>query len=251
MEDNSKSWFQTRQNRIFLVFGGFALAVISLVFFSFARVYSSSAPTIITYQGKLLQNSVAVTSTLPMKFVIYDALTGGNEIYTASGTINVNTTTVLVTPVNGLFSINLGDTAGSPATKTLDPSIFQNHDTLYLEVTVDGEVLSPRKRITSVPYAFNSKYLDGHIATSTPTTTAYVPVADSSGNFHFNNVSSTALSVVGNLHVGNLIINGSGAACTDGQILQYSSSTGALICMDAVFNTTLVFSSSTTFNGDT
>src|SRR5690606_6595503 len=62
--------------------------------------------------------------------------------------------------------------------------IFQENETLYLEVTIDGVVLSPRKRLTAAPYAINSQYLNGY-TTDAASTTQYIPVANEHGNFLF------------------------------------------------------------------
>ena len=53
--------------------------------------------------------------------------------------------------VNGLFSVNLGD---SPQ-PTFPETIFTD-DTRYLGITVDGAELAERKRLVSVPYALNA-----------------------------------------------------------------------------------------------
>ncbi|MDO8625860.1 MAG: hypothetical protein Q7K39_00145 [Candidatus Magasanikbacteria bacterium] len=154
---------------------------------------AATAPALITYQGKMLNSSnFAITTTVAMKFVLYSASSGGTALYTASGTLPT-TSTINVTPTNGLFSINLGDTG----TNSLDSSIFQNNQTIYLEISVAGETLTPRKQITASPFSFNSKYLDGVAATSSASTSTYIPISDSSGNFSLRNVTSTGLAITG------------------------------------------------------
>ncbi|MCX6781610.1 MAG: hypothetical protein NTW66_00585, partial [Candidatus Magasanikbacteria bacterium] len=180
----------------FCLFAGFISLALS--------AQGAQPPQIITYQGKLLIGGSPASTTQNMYFVLYDAPTGGTPLYTASGTLVV-TSSIAVTPVSGLFTVNLGDTG----TNALDSKMFQNNSALYIEVRIGSEILTPRKRISSAPYAFNSKYLDG-VAPSTNTNTTHIPVSDSSGNFNFNNVTSTAayvggiLSVVGNSYFGNI-----------------------------------------------
>ncbi len=178
--------------RNFLLFG----IVLFTIFATCNGVPTKAAatPAIITYQGKLLVNGTAATTTLAMKFVIYNNASGGTALYTASGTLPT-TSTVNITPVSGLFSVNLGDTG----TNSLSPTIFQNNSDLYLEISIDGQVLSPRKRITAAPYSFNSKYLDGVSATSTASTSTYIPISDAQGNFNFNRVTSTGIYANGSL----------------------------------------------------
>src|SRR3989344_2670180 len=112
--ERKQKWFP-----ILLIFG-------LVLFFAFVGIFSkkalaANAPAIITYQGKLLISSKLATTTQSMYFVLYDASSGGNILYTASGTI-ASPQAVSTTPSQGLFSINLGDTG----TNGLSQAIFQN-----------------------------------------------------------------------------------------------------------------------------
>ncbi|MBT3817262.1 MAG: hypothetical protein HOG08_02860, partial [Candidatus Magasanikbacteria bacterium] len=158
-----------------------------LLFFTFAlstiwytEVKTITAPpSIITYQGKLLENNTVVTSTKAIQFSIYSTLTGGVPIYTASGT-TVTPLTINRTPSSGIFSVDLGSTG----TNSLDPTIFSENTNLYLEVVVAGTTLTPRKQLTAAPYALNSRYLQG-VPGSVTSTSEYIPVSDSNGNITF------------------------------------------------------------------
>ncbi|RLC33934.1 MAG: hypothetical protein DRZ76_03665, partial [Candidatus Nealsonbacteria bacterium] len=155
----------------------------------------------INYQGKLSDSSgVAVADdTYNVKFVIYDGPgAGANCLWTAVGSCadgNYGTTTV--TTVNGVFSVVLGGTGhNSLATSSID----WNSDSLYLGVTVRGTVaspvydseMSPRKRITSSAYAFNTDTVDG-IHASTTAQVDHLLALDSSLTFNLatGGVSST------------------------------------------------------------
>jgi hypothetical protein len=144
-------------------------------------VNTASPPSIITYQGKLLESGASVTTTKSMSFTLYDALSGGIALYTTAGALPT-ISTVSVTPVQGIFSIDLGGSG----TNALDSSLFQNYDEVYLEIIVDGVTLTPRKRITASPYAVNARYLNGIEATSTAQTSTYIPISTSNGSFAFN-----------------------------------------------------------------
>jgi len=171
---------------IFSVLGLFFVCLIfGLSLVKNVPAIAATPPTIISYQGKLLVGSSLASSTLSMTFKLYDDPTAGSVKY--------NSGAVSVTPTSGLFSVELGGSDGA----TIDPTIFRDNAALYLQVTIGAEDLSPRKRITASPYAMNALYLDGHIATSTPTTTSYVPVSDSSGNFNLFKVTSTETYVSG------------------------------------------------------
>ncbi|MBP9719495.1 MAG: hypothetical protein KBD46_03415, partial [Candidatus Levybacteria bacterium] len=162
---------------VLLLFFGMFLS--SLLFFS-GSVSAATPPSIITYQGKLLDDGTAVNATTSIQLRIYDDIAAGNFLYTASGTTGVPLD--LEVPVdNGIFSVNLG---GSD-TNSLSDSIFAQNATLYLEVWVEGNQLSPRKRLTATPYALNSSYLMGYGA-ATVSTTTYIPVSDATGNFNFS-----------------------------------------------------------------
>ncbi len=178
---------QTKKLPIFVLFG-LVLFFVLAGFFS-KKAWAANAPAIITYQGKLLVGNRLATTTQNMSFILYDASSGGNILYTASGTIAVPQA-LSTTPVQGLFSINLGDSG----TNALPQSIFQNNNSIYLEVRIDTNILTPRKRITAAPYAFNAKYLDG-VGINTLSSTTYIPVSDASGNFLFNSTTITTSTI--------------------------------------------------------
>ncbi|MEK7644619.1 MAG: hypothetical protein AAB390_04945, partial [Patescibacteria group bacterium] len=144
-----------------------------------------NVPTIVNYQAKLLQSGASVTTTKAMSFLLFDSLTTGSLLYTASGTLSA-TNTLDRTPENGIFNVQLGGSG----TNTLDPGIFQRNSAVYLEVWVEGQRLTPRKQITTAPYAFNSQYLMGFSATTT-SSTIYIPISDDYGNFTFTGTAST------------------------------------------------------------
>jgi len=154
------------------------------IIFSTEQAHAASAPNIITYQGKLLISGKLATTTQNVVFILYNASTGGSALYTASGTLGVPQP-VSIYPTQGLFSVNLGD-AG---TNGLDPTIFANDGSVYLEVRIGADTLVPRKRITAAPYAFNAKYLDGFGASTGHPASQYIPISDASGNFQFNSTT--------------------------------------------------------------
>lgn len=137
------------------------------------------APHIITYQGKLMENSMSVTTTKAFGFLLYDSLTGGDLLYTASGTLS-STSTVNITPNQGIFSVDLG----TDLTNDLSSAVFQNNSNLYLEVWVNGNKLTPRKQLVAAPFAMNSQLLLGLTATTT-SSSLYIPHSDVNGNFVF------------------------------------------------------------------
>jgi len=144
----------------------------------------------ITYQGKLANSSGTYVSSASynFKFELYDAATGGNVLWTEFWTATSSAGVVTIT--NGIFSVPLG-------TSTSLSSVDFNSDTLYLQVYFDSnsdgifeEIFSPRKRITSSPYAFNSDTVDGFHATSTATAGQLLAL-DSSKGMSLNSVTTT------------------------------------------------------------
>lgn len=101
-----------------------------------------SVPTIISYQGFLADSSGSpISGTVDLEFKIYDASSGGNEIFAE--------THAGVTVSDGFFSVLLGSV--NPG--SLTPTVFAG-ESRYLQVKVGSDSPLPRQRFSSVPYAF-------------------------------------------------------------------------------------------------
>ncbi len=98
--------------------------------------------TTINYQGRLADSSGAsISGTVTMDFALHDASTGGNLLWGPESHDNV--------PVsNGLFNVQLG----SQIPGGISAHILANGG-MWLEVTVEGDTLSPREKLAAVPYA--------------------------------------------------------------------------------------------------
>jgi hypothetical protein len=87
--------------------------------------------TLINYQGRLTDDAgVAVSDTVTMVFTIFDGETSATSLWLLGGS-------------------------------TALPAAAMGLPDLFMEVSVDGEVLSPRNRITSVPSSISSDRLEG------------------------------------------------------------------------------------------
>ena len=160
-----------------VVFFFFVVFLFSLLFFP--SVSAATPPSIITYQGKLLNAGTAVNATTSIELRIYDAIAAGTLLYTAGGTIGAPA--AIDVPVdNGIFSVNMG----AAGTNTVTSTVLADNSNLYLEVWVEGNQMSPRKRLNATPYAINSAYLMGYAA-ATSSNSTYIPVSDSNGNLIF------------------------------------------------------------------
>lgn len=102
----------------------------------------AQAPEMFRYQGRLVNGTNLVNATVPMSFKLYNALSGGTRLYEDSNSVLV---------VDGLYSTYIGDNTvfGSLTNAMTNAAV-------YLELTVNGETLSPRERLVSVPYALNT-----------------------------------------------------------------------------------------------
>jgi|GEM_PF-5735991 len=108
----------------------------------------------IPFEGSL-RDSVGTVLSGPydMTFDLFDAATAGANLWTGTHTAaNGNGVTV----TNGVFQVLLGSGAGNDLT-----GVNFNTPSLYLEVTVAGETMSPRYRLGAAAYAFNADTLDG------------------------------------------------------------------------------------------
>lgn len=104
---------------------------------------ASAAPTLIDYQGRLADaGGNPVNGKRAMSFAIYSAATGGTLLWNESyGAVSV---------YDGLFHVLLG--SGTALTS----GVF-SADERWLQITVAGEVLTPRTRIASVAYALQAQ----------------------------------------------------------------------------------------------
>lgn len=114
--------------------------------------------TSFTYQGRMKQAGVAVDGALPITFRLYDQSVGG-------------------TPLASYFAGNVVIEDGLFTTAVDFGVAAFTGDARWVEVVVDGEVLSPRQPITAVPYALKVPGVDDHslnAADGAPTDAVYV-----------------------------------------------------------------------------
>ena len=79
MTNRMKQLTRANNTNPILVWALFAiLCFCGILFVQVSTLLAASPPPIITYQGKLLNNNSAVSTTVSMGFLIFDALTNGN-----------------------------------------------------------------------------------------------------------------------------------------------------------------------------
>jgi hypothetical protein len=108
----------------------------------------ATTPQLINYQGRLLDTSgePVPDGNYELSFTIYDASTGGLAKWSE--------TQSSVAVIDGLFNVVMGSVV------PLTDDIF-SEDSRYLEVSVQGQVISSRTQFTSVSYAHRIGTIDG------------------------------------------------------------------------------------------
>jgi hypothetical protein len=125
--------------------GMIAGCVILAFAFTFAGLSSGEIPHKINYQGRLTDGDTGepVPGTHNMTFRIYDDPATGSLLWSESQTLQADS--------SGVFSAVLGTNSA------IDLSF---ESPVWLEVEVAGEVLSPRREIVSVAFAFRAEEAD-------------------------------------------------------------------------------------------
>ena len=121
-------------------------------------------PSLVNYQGVLRdQDDKPLTGAYDMTFRFLSDATAGDEIM-----IDQHVAASAVTVSGGVFDVALGSgtvTDGSgPGTHTSLDAVFRDYGSVWLEVTVGTETLTPRTPIRSAPYALNASQLGGQPA---------------------------------------------------------------------------------------
>jgi hypothetical protein len=137
------------------------LALVTTLAIGSALAIAADPPDLMQYQGVLrnLANQT-LNGTFDMELRLWDAASAGNEIlidrHTGAGGVAVT---------DGLFSVELGGGAVSdgfsPGIYTSLADVFRDFGTVYLEVTVGADTLTPRTRIIAAGSALNARALTG------------------------------------------------------------------------------------------
>ncbi len=163
-------------------------------------VYAAGTPAIFSYQGRLTNASGDLLggsgTTYYFKFSIWDVSTGGvagtNRLWPLTAP-----TSVPATVRQGVFNVNIGDTANDYP-DTLDYNFNTDEDIfLQIEVSSNGtsfETLDPRQRIAASPFAKVSGAVSGTGASSIGSTT---PFANSMLAIEATSTQAVGLSIRG------------------------------------------------------
>jgi len=135
---------------------------------------SAAPPPLLNYQG-VLRNAAdrPLTGTYDMTFRFFSDATGGDEIL-----VDFHPA---VAVSRGQFAVQLGggtvsDGSGLGVYVEL-PNVFGDYSTVYLQVEVSGEVLSPRTQVLSSAYSLSARYVNGVDVASSGILDLYVNAA--------------------------------------------------------------------------
>ena len=191
-----------------------SLSIFSIFLFFFGVF--AQVPDIISYQGilKNTDGSLVSDGTYSITFKIYESETGSTEIWSEIQSVSIS---------DGLVNVNLGDVT----------ALNISFDTQYwLGITIAGGTeLSPRTKLTSVPYSLNAK----NISDSTVTT---AKIADEA-------VTTAKISTAG--------ASSGQALIYDGSLVTWGSPTGATFTLpysDNISSSSAAFSISNTGAGN-
>lgn len=119
---------------------------LAIIMFATILALSSTAhaaPDRVTFTARLQDAGKPIDGAVTIKLDLYRAINGGTAVWTESHSASA---------AEGLVSIGMGE-----QTK-LDTAVLDG--TLFLEITVNATVLSPRLAIGSVPYALSARNAD-------------------------------------------------------------------------------------------
>ena len=246
-----------------------AVSILSVIFSTLTLSTTAHAaqttPYKINFQGRLVDGSGVPmpTGLYNMKLRFMNASSGGSNlwqadrVYTGSGTGDHR-----VQVTNGVFSIQLGDTAAAVGDPALSPSIFntQTNATVYLEVELPTPAtatcatvscasftegpMTDRQLLATAAYAMNADTVDGidgaslaQLSTSQSFTGnntftgtfLYQPASDSTTAFQIKNNAGAALLVADT--TSNLAIKIGGGDVSPGAtpallVLDYKNTSG-------------------------
>jgi hypothetical protein len=157
-----------------------SVALLALLPGMLALPAQAQVPGRVNFQGLLLDSAgQPLTGTVSLQLQLFPAASGGSALWTETHA-NVSVT-------NGIYDVVLGSST------PLTPALF-SASPRYLQVTVNGQVLSPRREFVAVPFALKA---DAANTANTATTAATAGFATDAGHASSADSAATALSVGG------------------------------------------------------
>ncbi|MDP1827475.1 MAG: hypothetical protein Q8L48_29665 [Archangium sp.] len=174
---------------------------------------AQNVPQQVSLSARLSNAGAPLTGSHTLLLKLFDTPSGGTESWSES---------TLASADNGLVALTLG--AQSPLT----PVIFDGRP-LFLEVSVDGQVLSPRLVVTSVPYAVRSTL--------------------SASSATLGNLTPGDVARANHTHAGTYLPVGASLGCTGTDKVVGLDASGSVICAPDSGGTTYVAGAGITIAG--
>jgi hypothetical protein len=191
----------------------FGLAVLCL----FAE--AQAVPATVSFTGRLSTSNGPVSGNVNVVFSLFNQATNGTVMWTETR--------------NGLMAINGLVYADLGALTTLDESVLLNAP-LFLEITVGGEILTPRLPLQSVPYSIRSEVANSADTLGTIAPGDVVTAVNASGgitaNRSGNTVTLTGTGVAGTAPISVMAGNVSLVTCAANQVYKMNSGGTAWAC---------------------
>ena len=181
-----------------------------------------AAPTRLNQQGRLVDAvDGPLSGTHALVFALYDAAEDGNQLWYEERSVDFQ---------DGYYSLVIGEQA------PVDDLLFAN-GTVWLELIVDGVVLSPRQELVSVPTALRAAVagaVEGGPVDADELSIGGTAVIDNAGNWLGTPIDWSDLSGIpadladGDADSDTLL----GLPCADGLIAKYSAALASWDCAE-------------------
>jgi hypothetical protein len=124
-----------------------AILLATLAFAIASGAAIADVPTKVSFSARLVndESGEAISGAHRVKFELFDAATGGASVWLEGRQFDIDE--------DGLLFAELGET------KALDATVFDGR-ALWLEVSLDDEIMEPRIALDSVPYAIRAAEAD-------------------------------------------------------------------------------------------
>lgn len=157
------------------------------------------APQIMAFQGRLMgvvPDPVTQLYKVKLRFKMFNVETSGSPAWDSGDCQPI------VLNEAQIFNVNLGgNNSGGHAYNCGPPlgDIFEKNSSVWIEIIVNDEVLTPRQIVKSVPYSLNAAALQG-LHASVAATANTIPALDQFGNLNFATLA-TAITNTGDLYL--------------------------------------------------
>lgn len=196
------------------------ISLFTVLFLTSTVATSLAVPTKLAQQGRMLGGAgTPLSGTHTLLFSMYSDETAGDELWSVERSVDFD---------NGYYSLVLGEQV------PIDDLIFADGP-VWLELTIDGAVISPRQELVSVPLALrasSAEHLDGGVVDAAEVHVGNNLVIDSSGLWVGPPPTVEWLDVTG---VPVDLADGDADSlaalnCGDGQVLQWNTATSSWAC---------------------